>query len=485
MTSIKRNYFYNIAYQVLAIVMPLVTSPYLSRVLGASQLGVYSYTFSIANYFVLFAMLGVNNYGNRCVARARDDRVNLSKEFWSVYSFQAFLSIIVSVIYIGFSLYVANDTLIALIWLPYVLSAGLDINWLFFGLEEFRTTVTRNFIVKLFTFVLMFLVVRGEHALASYCLLMSVSYLVSVLVLWPFVRRHVDYYRPSFQEVFSHLGPNLTLFVPVIAVSLYTVLDKVMLGLMNSMEQTGYFDNALKVAQMPFTLITALGTVMLPRAANLMARGDAEGARKYLGISMWLALILSSAFAFGLSGVAEVFAPVFFGPGFEACAPVICVIVLEMPFMAWANVLRTQYLIPAGRDRAYVLSVFVGAAVNVVVNLSLIPRMGALGAAWGTAAAEAAVCLVQALSVRGELPQRGWLFENIPFYVIGLIMFVAVRLMGAALGMSFSTLVLQVIAGAALFTTLSFIWCCLTRNRYFMRVVDPVLERLHPKWRQG
>lgn len=483
MKSVKLNLIDNIAYQVLAIGMPLITAPYLSRMLGAANLGTYSYTFSVANYFVLFAMLGVNNYGNRCVARARDNRAAVSREFWSVYSFQALLSVLVAAVYVGYSLVVADDVVVSLIWLPYVFSAGLDVNWLFFGLEEFRTTVARNFAVKLATFVLMFIVVRGAHALWAYCLLMSLSYLVSVAVLWPFVRHHVDLYRPSMGEVLSHLRPNLVLFVPVIAVSLYTVLDKVMLGQMSSMEQTGYFDNALKVAQMPFTLITALGTVMLPRASNLMAKGERAEAQRYLGISMWLALTLSSAFAFGLSGVADVFAPVFFGPGFEACGPLICVIVLEMPFMAWANVLRTQYLIPAGRDRAYVLSVFAGALVNVAVNLALIPRLGAMGAAVGTIAAEAAVCLVQAWSVAGELPQRRWFLENLPFYAIGLVMFLAVRALGAAMGASVVALVAQVALGAALFAGLALIWCKATRNAYYVQVVEPMISKVAAKVR--
>lgn len=476
MSNLRKNFIYNILYQVLAIVLPLATSPYLSRVLGAEGMGIYSYTYSVAYYFFMFAMLGVNNYGNRCVARARGDTGALSRVFWSIWALQAVLALATTAGYIAYSVMLSGSPSVALIWVPYVLSAGLDVNWLFFGLEEFRVTVGRNFVVKLSTFALTFLLVRGDDALPAYIFLMSVSYLVSVMVLWPFVRKRVRSYLPSPCEVAARVKPNLVLFVPVVAVSLYTVLDRVMLGQMSSMEQTGYFESALKVAQMPFTLISALGTVMLPRVSNLMARGESGEARRYLGVSMWLALMLSSVFAFGLAGVADVFAPVFFGQGFEACGPLICALVAEMPFMAWANVLRTQYLIPAGRDRAYVLSVIVGAVVNVVVNVALIPPLGAMGAAMGTVAAEAAVCIVQAWSVAGELPQGRWLVENLPFFAIGAAMFTAVRALGSSMGASITTLAAQIALGGAVFAVLSFAWCRLSGNPHYVRVVEPLLQ---------
>lgn len=476
--NIRNNFIYNVAYQLLQIILPLVTAPYLSRVLGAGQLGQYSYTYSVANYFVLFAMLGVNNYGNRCVARARADRVRLSAEFWSVYCFQLLATAVVCVAYIAYALTLSGDVTLTLVWVPYVVSAGLDVNWLFFGLEEFRLTVVRNFAVKLTTFVLTLLLVRGEHALLIYCVLMSVSYFVSAALLWPFVAREVSRVRPTVHDVLSHLGPNLALFVPVVAVSLYTVLDKVMLGSMSSFEETGYFENAYKVATMPTAVITALGTVMLPRVSGLLALGRREEARGYLGISMWAAMAMAFAFSFGVAGVAPVLVPVLFGEGFSPSEAAMCVIVADMPFMAWANVLRTQLLIPEGRDREYVSSVVAGAAVNVAVNLALIPRFGALGASAGTLCAEVTVCLVQARAVHSNVPQGRWLLRCLPFAAIGAVMCAVVRAMGVALGASAATLLLQVLVGAATYSLLSIAWCAVSRDEGYESLVRPALEGL-------
>ena len=190
--SVRRNYLYNIAYQVLTLILPLITTPYVSRVLGTDGVGTFSYTFSVAYYFVLFAMFGVNNYGNRSVAMARDDKAELSRTFWGIWTVQAVMCLLCTGIYLVYALFVADDQLLAIVWVPYVLTGALDINWFFFGLEKFRITVLRNFVIKLSTFVLTFAVVRGEWALFNYLLLMSLSYFVSVAVLWPFVRQEVS-----------------------------------------------------------------------------------------------------------------------------------------------------------------------------------------------------------------------------------------------------------------------------------------------------
>lgn len=152
--GVRKNFAYNVAYQVLALVIPLVTAPYLSRVLGSDGLGAYSYTYSVAQYFVLFAMLGVNNYGNRSIAVARDDPNKLRRVFWGIWLLQFALSLVFLGLYVLYSVCFSDSAVLALVWIPYVLSAGLDVNWLFFGLEKFKLTVTRNFIVKLVTFLL-------------------------------------------------------------------------------------------------------------------------------------------------------------------------------------------------------------------------------------------------------------------------------------------------------------------------------------------
>ena len=149
MSSIKKNFLYNSLYQILVMFIPLITMPYISRVLGAQGVGTYSYAYSIANYFVLFIMLGLNNYGNRTIARVRDNEEKLSKTFWSIYALQLFLGIIINIIYVGYSFFISSNIYISLSMFFYVLSATFDINWLFFGLEKFKLTIIRNTTIKI------------------------------------------------------------------------------------------------------------------------------------------------------------------------------------------------------------------------------------------------------------------------------------------------------------------------------------------------
>ena len=465
--SLKKNFIYNILYQFLVIALPLITAPYLSRVLGAAKIGEYSYTYSIANYFVLFAMLGITNYGQRSVAKARADHNELSKVFSEIYSLQIITCSIVIIFYLLFSFFVADNELLAFLWLPYVISAALDVNWLFFGLEEFGITVARNFMIKLASFILTLALVRGDQALPVYVALMALSFFCSNIALMPFVLKRIDFVRPSIGEVSKHIKPNLLLFIPVIAISVYNILDKVMLGTISDMEQTGFFENSFKVASMPFVFISALGTVMLPRMASLVSEGNTALESRYLGSSFWIVSLLSFAFLFGILAIVPEFVPVYFGDGFDACIGVISVIALDLPFMAWANVVRTQYLIPRGRDAEYVLSVVIGAVVNVLVNLLAIPRFGALGAGLGTTCAEASVCIVQLWSVRSELPLFTWFRDSAPNLFIGMAMFVTVRMAASRMDNSLIGLLLQIVIGVVSYALMQLIWLAYTKNNYF------------------
>ena len=148
-SSAKKNFIYSSIYQVLVLVLPLITTPYVSRIFGAENLGVYSYTNTIAQYFVIFAMLGLNNYGNRAVAMARDNQDELDAVFSEIYTMQVVTGILSLVLYLVYALIIAREYKVySMILTLYVLSAVFDINWLFFGLEKFKLTVTRNSIIK-------------------------------------------------------------------------------------------------------------------------------------------------------------------------------------------------------------------------------------------------------------------------------------------------------------------------------------------------
>ena len=460
-SSIRKNFLWNASYQLLLVLAPLVTTPYLSRVLGPEQVGVYSYTYSITNYFVLFATLGMANYGVRVVAAAGHDRVKRSRSFWSAYYSQIIVCIPVILLYILYSfLEPEGGYFIALVWGMWVISAVLDVSWLFFGVEDFRFPTERSFVTKIASVVVIFTFVKSPDDLWIYCAAIAGSFLANQLIMWPFVRRHVDWCRPKWHEVRVHFGPNLRLFAPVVAISLYTSLDKIMLGAISGMEQAGYYEYSEKISKMPMAVITALGTVMLPRMTAALSEGKADQARNLLGESMWVMQAAAMAMAFGIGAVAPEFSTVFFGPGYEPCAHIMPVVAVVIPIISASNVIGVQYMLPTFSDRAYTLSVCVGAVVNVVLNLVLLKPFGAVGAAVATVCAEIAVLGYQCWAVKHELPLWGYLKGALPFFMAGCLMAAIVRAVARLLGgPSIAGLLVEVAVGAGCYITLAIAWC--------------------------
>ena len=478
MKSLQKNFLYNVLYQILLVILPLITAPYISRTLGATAVGVYSYTYSVAYYFLLIAMLGIGNHGNRSIAAVRDDRKKLNKTFSSIYSLQVItFSIAILAYAIYLILFVKDNRLIVLLQLIYVTSGLFDIGWLFFGLEQFKLTVARNTLIKISTVVLMFVFVHKPSDLWKYTLIMSAGTLFSQAYLWLYVKKYVSFKKCSVKEITSNIKPVLILFIPVLAYSIYKVMDKIMLGNMSSYDQVGFYNNAEKIINIPMGIITALGTVMLPRMSNIVANGDKKRVDDYIRISAKLVTLLSSAIAFGLMGVSSVLAPVFFGDEFIACGEIIRLLSVTVFFIAWANVIRTQYLIPNKRDSIYLTSTMVGAILNLIINWMLIPKYQANGAAFGTIVAEFSVMLVQMVAVKNELPMRKYIMSYSPILIIGLIMAVLVDRIGIKLGVSVSTLAIQILAGGFFFCIVTIAFLRISNDEMWRLGLDLIKKR--------
>ena len=421
--DLKKSFVFNALYQILRMLVPLVTTPYLSRVIGADGIGSYAYAVATAFYFMLFIKLGLANYGNRTIAFVRNDRYELSKTFWSVYATQFVLLCIFLGIYVFYGLAIAEERFYAMLMLPYGASAGMDISWLFWGVEQFKTTAIRDMIIKIVSTALVFAFVRQKNDTWIYILIISISYFISQGLLWGMLREHVDWVRPKKRDVIKHIKPNLILFVPAVAVSLYKVMDKVMLGLLSTKVEVGYYQNSEQIQQLPVAFVDALGTVMLPRIAHICKTSkEADKINHYFRISVWVNMFLTTLLCFGVMAVSTEFVPLFYGKGFDKCIQVFDFLLPSCIFMSFASVIRTQYLIPKEKDKVYTGSLLAGALVNLVMNAIFIPRLQSVGAALGTLAAEASVCLLQCIVVGKELPLFQYIKETVPFIAAGIVM---------------------------------------------------------------
>lgn len=466
--SIKKNFIYQALYEVLLIVLPILTSPYVSRILGADNIGIYSYTYTIAYYFTLFSALGIKNYGNREISRCRDNKDELNKTFSSILLLHIIISVIVIAIYVIYCMKAKVEYQIYFsIQILYLIGTLFDISWLFFGLELFKTTVTRNMIIRVLSVILIFLTVRTKSDLWKYVLILAISNFASQIYLWFKLKSLVKIIKVKSADIFKHLPQMLILFVPTIAVSLYNYMDKVMLGTLAGTTELGYYENSFKITTVCSSVIGSVGTVMLPRMSNMIAKGNFKESQKYIRISMTCVMFMSCAMAFGISAISHDFAPIFWGDKFQKCGVLLELLAIYLPVQGFASVLRTQFLIPNKWDKQYTISLCIGAGVNIIINYLLIPYLGAIGAVIGTIAAETSVCVTQAIMTSRKLPIRSYLIKNIPFIVIGIIMFAIIRIIEHIMIASIISLIIQIIVGAIVYLTLCLIYTFVTQNELY------------------
>ena len=478
---IKVNFIYQLAYQILLVILPLVTAPYIARVLGPENNGIYTYTHAIVNYFVVFAALGIEAYGNRLIAQSKNkDRQTLNKAFSSVFWMHFIVACAAAVVYFVYVTVIAGRyRQIAVIQGIWVLASIIDINWLFFGLEEFKLTVTRNTIIKLVTVFCVFAFVRTRDQLWLYTLIMGLSTFLSNAVLWGFARKYVLFTRVTFREIFVHFKPLVILFLAVIATSIYRMIDKVMLGWYSDMSNLGSYEYADRMIKLVITLITALGTVMLPRMSALYAEGKDEQAARYMNSTSQFMFVMAFALAFGLAGIADEFMPTLLGPGYEGSVILTKVLCISLPIMGWNNLVRTQVLMPKEKDRVYIVAVWAGAIVNIILNYLFIHWYGPIGAAIATVAAYAVVGAFQTYPLRKELPVASYLkYVFIPL-ISGVIMYVCVRAVSRVLKPGIAGIAVEILTGAVIYLAINLVYLLRSKNEVFEDVLRKYQKKLH------
>ena len=431
MHSLKKNFGYQMIYRILTVVTPLITSPYLARALGVEALGKYSASQAFIKYFVLFAMLGIENYGNRTIAKVQDDKNARSKAFWNIYTIQfvaACGSIMVFVVLV-YSIIAPELQLIYMLHGLWLIDSLLNINWFFWGCECFKLTVTKKFFIKILSVISILLFVKRPEDLWIYVAIMGLSMVLAEGTLWFYLPKYVTHYQVKWVEVSDNIKPILQLFIPVLAISVFHIMDKTMLNMLSDDVNSGYYYNADKLINIPLQLITGMSAVMMPRVANTLQTEGKKKVIELLSKSAELTLFLTCSIAFGIGAISDSFIPFFFGKGYEPCVMLIKVFVPVLIIKALSDFIRTQYLIPTGRDRIYTFAVLGGAASNVFANYFMILQFGALGAVIGTLIAELIVLLIQVCGIRNEFSLRAIVGNNFIYLIFGVTMFAIVTML--------------------------------------------------------
>lgn len=452
---VVKNYLYNVSYQVLAIIVPLITSYYVSRVLSPEGVGANAFTNSIIQYFMLLANIGIGYYGNREIAYVRDNKQKMAATFWEIQIVKTVMTVVAYLSFVVFmAFYSGNKTYM---WAQSInlLAVAFDISWLYQGLEDFKRTVLRNTFVKITSMIAIFIFIKSPKDVALYIIVLALSTLLGNLTLWPHAVNnygHVD--RGTKLNPWRHFVPTVTMFVPQIATQLYVQLNRTMLGLMVDQKASGFYQYSDNLVKLILAFVTATGTVMLPHVANAFAQHDMEKVHKMLYKSFDFVSALAYPMMFGIAGVSMTLAPLYYSSKYAPVGPAMLIESIVILMIGWSNVIGTQYLLPVNRVKDFTTSVTVGAVVNIIMNFPLIHLLGLNGAMWSTVLSEISVTAYQLFVVRKSLDIRKMFAGSWKYLLSGIVMFVPVFWLNTHMKANWLWMLVEVVVGIVVYSVM-------------------------------
>ena len=458
--NVIKNYLYNSLYQLLIIITPIITTPYISRVIGAEGIGTYTSTLGVAQLFSIIGMLGIMNYGSRAIAYVRDDNKKLTKTFWNIWLLQLIFSSMSLVLY--FIIFVGNNTLgfkeIFIIQSPIVIGAIFDISWLYVGLEDFKKTVSRNILVKIVGIVCIFLFVKNSNDLYKYIAINSISTFLGILTLWMFLRQYIRRVDISRFKISEHIHGATLMLIPQLAVQIYNGLDRTVIGSLSNLTEVGFYDQSQKISRISLSLVTSLSTVLMPRIANMFAKKDTDKIEDYLYKSLNFTVLISCLLMAGIMGVTHDFVPIFFGKEFNVISPYMIIGSLIVVFIPLGGVFANQYALPTGKNKEYIIPLVLAAIINVLLNFALVPTLGALGGVISIVATEIITMLIRILLVKKYINIKKVIKGIYIYFVAGIISAGLTILLGNLFSPSIWSILIEGIFCVLVYTILIFIF---------------------------
>ena len=477
--SVRLNFILSMAYQVLVVILPMITAPYVARVLGADKNGIYSFTASYQTYFSMFAALGTVSYGSREIARNRKNKMLRSKLFWEIELMTVMTSTVSIIAFIVFIYFRDRYQIYYIPQIMAILAVMFDISWFFTGIEQFRYIVTKNAVFKLLGAVMIFAFVHKPEDLLLYIVILSATTMLGNMSMWIHMPRFLD--RVDFRtlRIRRHLKETMVYFIPSIATSVYTVLDKTLIGEITRNEaENGCYDKVVQIINIMKALtFTALNSVLGARISFLFAEKKYDEIRRRIETSINYILFMGLAIGFGLAGVAPRFIPWFLGPGYDRAVMMLIMMSPIVVIIGVSNCLGSQYYTPAGKRAQSARFIIVGSFVNLILNLILIPRFWGYGAIAASIFAELTITVLY-ICFAGEsfhpvvLVRDGW-----KKLAAAVLMFAAVRLIDPLFSRNFIALFFEVCLGGVVYIAVQFILRDSFMTGFCMDTVRRVVRR--------
>ncbi len=465
----------NFILTVSNFLFPLITFPYVSRILLPEGTGKVAFAISIVSYFAIFASFGVTTYGIRAIAQVRDDKERLSK---TVHELLCINIVSMIIVYLALTLAILTVPKFSvekeLFWVAslFILFTILGVEWLYKGLEKYQYITVRTIIFKLISLFLVFIFVRKQEDYIIFAFISIFAIVGSGILNFINSRKLINYKIYHHYEFKKHLKPMFFLFLTSLAIAIYTSLDEGLLGLLSSPEQVGYYNAAVRVKGVLFTLITSLGVVLLPRLSYYVENNMEAEFHEALSKSTNFIIVIAVAIVIFFTLFAKETIFILAGDNYIASIVPLQIIVWALILSAITNILGIQILLPLKKDKQLLFSVLCAATVDVIANFILVPRFAAVGTALAVIAAEFSVLLIQVIILRKYMKI---LFSGLQLHKIIIALFIAIS---CALGVTelieFRSILTTFLLAGSIFFLTYFTILLILKEKFMMYVYNAI-----------
>ena len=477
--SIKKNYIFNLIFNLTNLVVPLIIAPYLSRILEVDGVGIKSYTFSIVSNFILFATLGISEYGQIEISKNRDNKHVYSKKLYEIGLLRIFTTLTILMIYIVtlvIPLFNHNYNEIYIILIINIIANVIDFSWFLRGIEEFKTITIVQVISKIVLLVGTLLLVKTKSDLNMAILINSITILVNSVLPLFVIKKYCEKVQLKELKVFSHVKESLIYFVPAIAIQIYTVLDKTMIGVItNSNVENGYYEQADKIIKILITVVTTTNTIMNSRISYLYQKHEMHQIKSLINKSMSLCMMIAVPITFGCMAIANLFVPMFFGEGYDNTISILIVLSPLAIIIGLSGLVGSHYYTPLGKKTQSNKYLIIGAIVNFVLNMLLIKTFKSLGAAVASVVAECTITFLYIFKCNKELFSFTSVLKSSYKYIISaVVMYIVLMIIKNYMSSGLISVVLLFAIGSFIYGIL----LLLLRDEYLYSALNEVKERI-------
>lgn len=477
MGKITKNYIYNFAYQILVLLAPLVTAPYLAKTLGAEQIGVFTYVHTVTNLVCTFSIMGSQTYGNREIAYIRDDSKKVSDKFSDIIGTRILLFIVATISYIIVSICLKEYRMYFAIYYIYLVARFLDCTWLYMGVEDMKWVAIKNALAKIFLIISIFVFIYTPEDLWKYIWIQGVSLLLANILSYTQIKRHILKFKISFKNVKKIIPQTFLLFLPTMATTIYVECDKIMIEIFTgNSSQIAFYDYSEKIILIPLSFITVLSSVMMPRLANEFSKGNLEQISVLLNKSVRVSMFLAFPLIFGFLSISDKMIPWYLGDEF---LPVILGINIMLPIVllnTFSSILGTQYLVATNQPNILIKSQTLASVLNIITNIILIPKFGFYGATIATVVSSFTCVCIQFIYVKKQIKFDNLLSNSVKYLFYSVIMFLVIRITTVNFEANVITTLIQILLGMIVF----FAICIIFKDKQILELLS-IFKRFKKK----